>query len=78
MNYIEFIEKYASHPHYLAPHGAELHAKSWQTEAPLRMLLNNLDREVAEDPANLIVYGAALAARSRQPRELCSGSASSL
>ena len=34
-----------------------MHAKSWQTEAPLRMLLNNLDAEVAEDPANLIVYG---------------------
>ena len=57
MNYSEFIEKYASHPHYLAPRGNMLHAKSWQTEAPLRMLLNNLDAEVAEDPANLIVYG---------------------
>ncbi|GHV56858.1 urocanate hydratase [Bacteroidia bacterium] len=57
MNHSEFIEKYASHPHYKAPTGDELHAKSWQTEAPLRMLLNNLDKEVAEDPANLIVYG---------------------
>jgi urocanate hydratase len=57
MNYSEFIEKYASHPHYVAPRGNLLHAKSWQTEAPLRMLLNNLDAEVAEDPANLIVYG---------------------
>ncbi|MDR0541259.1 MAG: urocanate hydratase [Dysgonamonadaceae bacterium] len=57
MNYSEFIAKYASHPHYKAPRGNELHAKSWQTEAPLRMLLNNLDSEVAEDPANLIVYG---------------------
>lgn len=57
MNYTEFIEKYASHPNYKAPNGAKLHAKSWQTEAPLRMLLNNLDKEVAEDPANLIVYG---------------------
>ncbi len=57
MKYSEFIEKYASHPHYKAPHGSELHAKSWQTEAPLRMLLNNLDSEVAEDPENLIVYG---------------------
>ncbi len=57
MNYTEFIEKYASHPDYKAPIGAKLHAKSWQTEAPLRMLLNNLDKEVAEDPANLIVYG---------------------
>jgi len=57
MNYSEFIEKYATHPHYKAPTGNVLHAKSWQTEAPLRMLLNNLDAEVAEDPANLIVYG---------------------
>ncbi len=57
MNYSEFIEKYANHPYYVAPRGNHLHAKSWQTEAPLRMLLNNLDAEVAEDPANLIVYG---------------------
>ena len=57
MNYSEFIEKYATHPHYKAPTGSQLHAKSWQTEAPLRMLLNNLDDEVAEDPSNLIVYG---------------------
>jgi len=40
-----------------APRGRELHARSWQTEAPLRMLLNNLDREVAERPERLIVYG---------------------
>ncbi len=57
MKFAEFIEKYASHPNYKAPRGDALHAKSWQTEAPLRMLLNNLDAEVAEDPANLIVYG---------------------
>lgn len=57
MKFTEFIEKYANHPHYKAPTGSELHAKSWQTEAPLRMLLNNLDEEVAEDPSNLIVYG---------------------
>ncbi|HHT22926.1 MAG TPA: urocanate hydratase [Bacteroidales bacterium] len=57
MNYTEFLQTYASHPNYRSPHGSTLHAKSWQTEAPLRMLLNNLDREVAEDPANLIVYG---------------------
>ncbi len=57
MNYSEFIKKYANHPHYKAPRGSIIHAKSWQTEAPLRMLLNNLDAEVAEDPANLIVYG---------------------
>lgn len=57
MNYTEFLNTYASHPHYRSPHGSTLHAKSWQTEAPLRMLLNNLDAEVAEDPANLIIYG---------------------
>jgi urocanate hydratase len=57
MSYSEFIKKYASHPQYFAPRGPELNAKSWQTEAPLRMLLNNLDAEVAEDPTNLIVYG---------------------
>ncbi|MCS7245901.1 MAG: urocanate hydratase [candidate division WOR-3 bacterium] len=40
-----------------APRGNRLNAKSWQTEAPLRMLMNNLDPEVAKDPINLIVYG---------------------
>lgn len=40
-----------------AAHGTELSAKSWQTEAPLRMLMNNLDPEVAERPEDLIVYG---------------------
>jgi urocanate hydratase len=40
-----------------APRGQSLHARSWQTEAPLRMLLNNLDPEVAEKPEELIVYG---------------------
>jgi len=40
-----------------APRGQTLNAKSWQTEAPLRMLLNNLDREVAEKPEELVVYG---------------------
>lgn len=52
-----FLKEFADHPHYLAPRGSQLHAKSWQTEAPLRMLLNNLDAEVAEDPAELVVYG---------------------
>jgi urocanate hydratase len=48
-----------------APRGTELNARSWQTEAPLRMLLNNLDREVAEKPEELIVYGGSgRAARS--------------
>ena len=36
-----------------APRGTELSAKSWQTEAPLRMLMNNLDPEVAERPEDL-------------------------
>jgi urocanate hydratase len=40
-----------------APRGTELHARQWSTEAPLRMLLNNLDAEVAEKPEELIVYG---------------------
>ncbi len=40
-----------------APRGTTLTARSWQTEAPLRMLMNNLDPEVAEDPDNLVVYG---------------------
>ncbi len=40
-----------------APHGPELTAKSWQTEAPLRMLMNNLDPSVAENPNELVVYG---------------------
>ncbi|MDS2172654.1 urocanate hydratase [Nesterenkonia sp. CL21] len=40
-----------------APRGTELTAKSWQTEAPLRMLMNNLDPEVAEHPEDLVVYG---------------------
>src|SRR5262245_7899284 len=40
-----------------APRGTELNAQSWSTEAPLRMLLNNLDPEVAEHPEALVVYG---------------------
>ncbi|OYY04514.1 MAG: urocanate hydratase [Acidocella sp. 35-58-6] len=40
-----------------APHGTRLSAKSWQTEAPLRMLMNNLDPMVAERPEELVVYG---------------------
>ena len=40
-----------------APRGAALTAKSWATEAPLRMLMNNLDPEVAERPDDLVVYG---------------------
>jgi urocanate hydratase len=40
-----------------APRGNKLTCKSWLTEAAMRMLMNNLDPEVAKDPANLIVYG---------------------
>jgi urocanate hydratase len=40
-----------------APRGTALSAKSWLTEAPLRMLMNNLDAEVAERPNELVVYG---------------------
>jgi urocanate hydratase len=40
-----------------SPHGPVLSAKSWQTEAPLRMLMNNLDPDVAEKPHELVVYG---------------------
>ena len=40
-----------------APTGTTLNAKSWLTEAPLRMLMNNLDPDVAERPGDLVVYG---------------------
>jgi urocanate hydratase len=40
-----------------APHGKRLSCKNWHAEAALRMLMNNLDPDVAEDPAQLIVYG---------------------
>jgi len=40
-----------------APTGTKLQAKSWLTEAPLRMLMNNLDPDVAERPEDLVVYG---------------------
>src|SRR5438132_3409824 len=42
-----------------APRGAKLNCKSWHQEAALRCLMNNLDREVAEKPDELIVYGGA-------------------
>jgi urocanate hydratase len=48
-----------------APRGTQLNARSWSAEAPLRMLLNNLDAEVAERPEELVVYGGSgRAARS--------------
>jgi urocanate hydratase len=52
-----------------APRGAALRCKGWQQEAALRMLLNNLDPEVAEDPARLIVYGGSGKA-ARNPEAL--------
>jgi len=65
-NVSSFIEQYAQHPHYQAPRGTTLNAKSWLTEAPLRMFLNNLDAEVAENPDELVVYGGTgRAARNR-------------
>jgi urocanate hydratase len=65
----EFINTYANHPVYKAPRGMELHAKSWQTEAPLRMLLNNLDGQVAENPDELVVYGG-IGQAARNPEAL--------
>ena len=43
--------------HISAPRGTQLSCKSWLTEAPMRMLMNNLDAEVAERPEELVVYG---------------------
>src|SRR5438552_18008692 len=40
-----------------APRGTEISCRSWQQEAALRMLMNNLDPEVAERPQDLVVYG---------------------
>ncbi len=52
-----------------APRGTKLNARSWATEAPLRMLLNNLDAEVAERPEDLVVYGGTGKA-ARNPQAL--------
>lgn len=54
-----------------APHGSTLHCKGWQQEAAYRMLLNNLDPDVAERPEDLIVYGGSgKAARNKEALEL--------
>src|SRR5436190_20629211 len=45
------------HPVVRAPRGPKLSCKGWSQEAALRMLMNNLDPEVAEDPEHLVVYG---------------------
>ncbi len=50
-------ERYDPNRRIRAPRGIELSARSWQTEAALRMLMNNLDPEVAERPEELVVYG---------------------
>jgi urocanate hydratase len=50
-------DKSPNHPVVRAPRGSSLNARSWQTEGPLRMLMNNLDPEVAERPEELVVYG---------------------
>src|ERR1700746_4207375 len=47
----------SNRPTLRAPRGTTLSCRSWLTEAPLRMLLNNLDPEVAERPEDLVVYG---------------------
>lgn len=54
-----------------APHGTKLNCKGWQQEAAYRMLLNNLDPDVAERPEDLIVYGGSgKAARNKEALEL--------
>jgi len=69
MKITDFIKTYASHPDYRAPTGTRLNARSWQTEAPLRMLLNNLNRDVAENPEELVVYGG-IGQAARNPEAL--------
>src|SRR3954470_4152504 len=49
--------RFRNAPAIRAPRGLVKSAKHWTTEAPLRMLMNNLDDEVAEKPGDLIVYG---------------------
>lgn len=54
---MENAERHDTSRHIKAPHGNILSAKSWLTEAALRMLMNNLDPHVAEIPSDLVVYG---------------------
>ncbi len=49
--------RYDANRQIRAPRGSILSCRSWQLEAPLRLLMNNLDPDVAENPAELIVYG---------------------
>jgi urocanate hydratase len=63
MSHADDNQPQASQPHETgprevrSPRGTTLTARSWQTEAPMRMLMNNLDPEVAEHPEKLVVYG---------------------
>src|SRR3954470_13876219 len=50
-------DRFRNAPAIRSPRGLEKSAKHWTTEAPLRMLMNNLDDEVAEKPGELVVYG---------------------
>ncbi len=50
-------DRFANAREVRAPRGTEISCRSWQAEAPLRMLMNNLDPEVAEKPDALVVYG---------------------
>src|SRR5262249_51644097 len=65
------IETQATHlPPLKAPRGTELTCKAWPQEAAMRMLMNNLDEEVAERPRDLVVYGGTgKAARNQQSLE---------
>ena len=54
---MNFTERRDNSRHIRARRGSEIVARSWTTEAAVRMLMNNLDDEVAEDPQNLVVYG---------------------
>jgi urocanate hydratase len=51
------MNRVADHPVIRSPRGSELSCRGWQQEAALRMLMNNLDPEVAERPEDLVVYG---------------------
>src|SRR5437588_7831828 len=62
-------ERCGDRSHIRARRGTQLHARAWATEAPLRMLLNNLDAEVAERPQELVVYGGSGKA-ARNPEAL--------
>ena len=62
-----------------APRGSTLTCRSWLTEAPYRMLMNNLDAEVAENPQELVVYGGiGRAARTWQDFDLIAGTLETL